>query len=715
MLSLLQRRKAEPAAGGTSADISGSVSESQLAIGDHIVQNNIAAGAIVNQIAREQGPGPPRARDKPVSVRPRQAPRLVGREKELDAATSALAAGEPVQFSGRQGAGKTALLRHLAHGTLGAFADGVIYYRSRSESLDDLLLRIFEFLYACEERLKPTSAELCLYLENTEALLLLDDVDLDREDLETLLLTLPRSVFVFGSPERSLWCDGTAISLRGLGDDAALMLVEQYLGRPLASDEGADFAALCRALDGQPLQIIKAVSQVREEGVPASELVPSGSPFPSAPEQLSAQIVETLTPEARQALMLMAALGGAPLHTDHVAALTGSRDTAALLADLEERGLAKSHSPRYSVTDAVAGLRPADAEARWRRQLLTYFADHAESHAAEPERLRDDLEPMIATLRHGASAGDWRAVLRLARAADGVAAASKLWGAWATILAIALDAARRLGDEAQEAWALHQLGTRALCLGDADEARRRLGEALRIRERIGDRAAEITRHNMGHLPGAPPPSRPPAGPGGTPPWIAPLCAGIVAFAVGGGLIATSSGNDGREDATPVAKVSPVAEPGPDAAGEPRGDRPQPPRRSVDGEPLPGGDDPGDAAPPQPTRPATPQSVDGFEPDVPLEEEIFEPEQFQPQPQPERPVVVVTPPPPPVVTPPPPPPPPPVDCPLDLLGVVVPGEMEVVEEVFDYHLATALAEQVEVARDAVSEVIDPCSVPVITGN
>lgn len=710
MLSLLQRRKADQAAGGTSADISGSVSESQLAIGDHIVQNNITAGAIVNQLGGEGAPRPPRARDKPVSVKPRQAPRLVGRDRELVAANAALGALQPVQFSGRAGAGKTAMLRHLAHETVGAFPDGVIYYRSRSESLDDLLLRIFEFLYACDERLKPTSAELCLYLENTQALLLLDDVDLDREDLETLLLTLPRSVFVFGSPERSLWCDGTAVGLRGLGDDAALMLVEQYLGRPLASDEGADFAALCRALDGQPLQIIKAVSQVREEGIPASELVPSGSPFPSAPEQLSAQIVETLTPEARQALMLMAALGGAPLHTDHVAALTGSRDTAALLADLEERGLAKSHSPRYSVTDAVAALRPADAEARWRTQLLTYFTEHAESHAAEPERLRDDLEPMIAALRNGASAGEWRAVLRLARAADGVAGASKLWGAWATILAIALAAARRLGDEAQEAWALHQLGTRALCLGDAGEASRRLRAALRIRERIGDRAgAEITRHNLRHLPGAAPSSRPPAGSAGT--WIATLCAGLVALAVAGGLIATSSGNDGPTDATSVAKDGHAGDRVPPAAGTPPGDRAGTPPGVAGREPPDAPAGPGIRVVP-PTRPPTAQPVDEREPDVPLEEEIgFEPDQHLPEPEPERELPVV-------VSPPPPPPPPvvtPAKCPVDLLGVVVPGEMEVLEQVFDYHLAAAAAEQVEVVRESVSEVIDPCSVPVVAGS
>ena len=77
----------------------------------------------------------------------------------------------------------------------------------------------------------------------------------------------------------------------------------------------------------------------------------------SAPEQLSAQIVQTLAPEARQALTLLAALAGAPLHVDHVAALTGRDDSAALLSELEQRGLVKSHSPRYSVTAPLSALR----------------------------------------------------------------------------------------------------------------------------------------------------------------------------------------------------------------------------------------------------------------------------------------------------------------------------------------------------------------------
>jgi hypothetical protein len=60
-----------------------------------------------------------------------------------------------------------------------------------------------------------------------------------------------------------------------------------------------------------------------------------------------------------------------------------------------------------------------------------------------------------------------------------------------------LASARAQGDRAAEAWALHQLGTRALCLNDMPTARSSLGRALEIREELGDEAGSaVTRHNL---------------------------------------------------------------------------------------------------------------------------------------------------------------------------------------------------------------------------
>jgi tetratricopeptide (TPR) repeat protein len=178
-LGLLKRRSASavsPSAARIAADISGTVTNSQIAVGEKIVQHNYGPGSTINNVAAAEA-GPPRARAKSVSQLPRDVPRLHGRARELERARGAMRRGEPMQFVGASGLGKTALLRHLSHRPDGRFPDGVVYYRSRRESLDDLLMHIFEFLYepAGATRVKPTSAEIGLYLGSTQALFLLDD------------------------------------------------------------------------------------------------------------------------------------------------------------------------------------------------------------------------------------------------------------------------------------------------------------------------------------------------------------------------------------------------------------------------------------------------------------------------------------------------------------------------------------------------------------
>lgn len=65
------------------------------------------------------------------------------------------------------------------------------------------------------------------------------------------------------------------------------------------------------------------------------------------------------------------------------------------------------------------------------------------------------------------------------------------------MLTAVLRAARDAGNGGAVAWALHQLGTRAYCLGDVTGAVEALEEALRIRERLGeDAGAAATRHNL---------------------------------------------------------------------------------------------------------------------------------------------------------------------------------------------------------------------------
>lgn len=569
MLGLHYRRTSDRGAagagGGITADISGSVNRSQIAVGKRMVQHNYGPGSTVNNIITPREIQRPRQRQAPVSQLPRDLPRLHGRGEEIDRARAAMGCGQPIQFCGPPGIGKTAMLRHLSHRPAGHFQDGVIYHRSRRESLDDLLMRAFEFFYESdgEARVKPTSAELERYLVAIEALFLLDDVELGREDLETLLQTMPRSTFVVGSPVTSLF-EGESIRLRGLRQGAALALVQDRLGRDLSSVEIGELAQLSSALDGHPLQLVQAAMRLRDEATtPAQLLSQLGGAVPaqSPTDRLTAQIVANLPEAERRVLSLLAALDGTPLHADHIAELTSRADAPALLADLEERRLAQSHGPRYFATAPVAALQDTETSSRWRSSLLTYYTGLAERHRAEPERLRDELEPIIRTLRWGMAFAPHAEVLHLARESGAIAELAGLWDAWRTILDIALDAARMIGDRAGEGWAQHEIGTRALALEQDDEAARRLEEALRIREKLGDEpGAAVTWHNLGQLPHVPPPLQPPNSPP-WPAWLTPLCV------VGGVTILSApiippliAGGSQRADAQPGVVAKAPSEP-----------------------------------------------------------------------------------------------------------------------------------------------------------
>lgn len=513
------------------ADVSGTVSESTVAVGNGNLQVSTGGGdCVINQVA---APGTPRPRAN-VCVRPRPQPLLVGRDGEVDLARATLAERLPVQFHGEPGIGKTAILRHLAHEQVGC-RDGLVYHGAARRSLDDLLQILFDLLYETDVPTKRSHGQLLADLAGREVLFLLDDLALDEAELEALLDAAPNSLFVVAALERTLWSDGEAVELHGLEYEDARALYEARLRRPLAGGEPAQIAVRWRELAGRPLQLVKDAERMRSVARP---LAASGLAPASAAHDLAAQVAAGLPQAERELLAATAALGGVPLHVEHLAEVTGQPGAAATLARLEERGLTQSHSPRYSATAPIAALLDDDETARWRTSLLSYFTTRAERLRREPERGRDDIDPIVALLQWGSMAAPHADVLRLARAADTIAAHAGLWDAWRSILETGLASARALGDRAGEAWALHQLGTRALCLQDTLEAGHHLRAALRLRERLGDRAgAATTRHNMRFLPGPPPPvdgshgSRPPWWPGNLGPlWLVPAMLAVIAGA-----------------------------------------------------------------------------------------------------------------------------------------------------------------------------------------
>ncbi|HZD05341.1 MAG TPA: choice-of-anchor D domain-containing protein, partial [Longimicrobiales bacterium] len=97
------------------------------------------------------------------------------------------------------------------------------------------------------------------------------------------------------------------------------------------------------------------------------------------------------------------------------------------------------------------------------------------------------------------------ATVDLARAAHAGLYLGGAWATWSDLLSAAHGAATAPVDQA---WTLHELGTRDLVHGDRAGASARLHQALELRNRIGDReGAAVTRHNLDLL-------EPPPGDGG---------------------------------------------------------------------------------------------------------------------------------------------------------------------------------------------------------
>jgi hypothetical protein len=498
------------------AHIQGEIS-GQVAVGNSNIQIGSIHGGVVNVALPEQQPRP-RPRPTPVFLRPRPFPGLLDREAEIGAATAALQSATPVEFYGQAGLGKTTLLRHLSHHPAAtSFPDGIVYLSARHQPLADLLQSFFDAFYESDVPFKPTNAQIRHALQGKQTLILLDDVDLVRDEVETLMDAAPGCTFLLASSERRLWGEGRAMALHGLPLDDSLALVERELGRPLTPEERPAAQALCTALDGHPLRLIQAAALVREPGHSLAEVahqVQSASPS----EALMAQILASLSEPEQRILAALATLGGAPLSTEHLAALTGLADAAPVLETLLRRGLVQTDSPRYSPTGTLGEyLQQMWDLSPLAERALAYFTAWAEQHRSAPDHLLEETDAILQVLGWGGGAGRWAEVLRLGRAVEGALALGRRWDVWAQVLQWVLQAARALRDQATEAWALHQLGTRALCLGDTATARTSLIKALRLRESLGDRTgAAVTRHNLDLLVGPPPPPRRPPQPPETP-------------------------------------------------------------------------------------------------------------------------------------------------------------------------------------------------------
>ncbi len=494
-----------PLDAGTWAQIQREVS-GQVAVGSYIVQIGSINGGVVT--LAPLGPRAPQARPCPVSLRPRPFPGLLDRGTEIATATSTLLAGEPAEFHGEEGVGKTSLLHVLAHHpTTAAFRDGVVHLRAGDQPATDLVRALFDAFYDRDSAYIPTDMQVRHGLNDKQALVLYDDVQLARDEMEAVMDAAPACTFVIASRVRCLWGQGRSVALGGLPPDEALALLERELDRTLAHEERTAAAAICAAVGFHPQRLRQAAAHARERGLPLADLAHRLGAAKSAAVFVD-ETLPALPDVQRRILVVLAAMSGVPVATIHLAAIAGVPDPDSALAALEQQCYISHNSPYRAIGTAEASWPGLNLDAV-RARALAHFASWAETNVRVPARLASDTEAVVWLLRWADAAGRWRDVVRLGRAIDGTLIVAGRWGIWESVLESVRRAARAHGDRADEAWALHQLGTRALCLGDVIVARADLSEALRLRAALDDRVgAAVTRHNLGFL--LPPPGGAPA-------------------------------------------------------------------------------------------------------------------------------------------------------------------------------------------------------------
>ena len=471
--------------------VEGNVS-GQMAVGDHNLIVKADHGAIVNilkdapTIRRRVGPAVPKLR---------QTGPLIGREREVADAWSVLQAAQPFEFFAQPGSGKTAVLKYIACMPGGKAVDGATWNDREEESTADLLQLIFDAFYDSSVPMKPTPGQLREYLQTIRALVVLDDMNVPRERLDALMDAAPQCTFLFASEERNLWSAGRAEALQGLSFSAAMDLVERALERSLKADEQQVIERLWRAVRGGPLSLIQSAVRVRD-GESLRTVVEEMERMDA--DQAIAGRIHALSDSERRVLAVAIALEGAPLNLEHVAALCGT-DAAGAVQLLVRKGLLDSTRRDIRFPLAITPLlREAAGSEAWGAPIRTYFGQWSQKQSKGPAVLLRSWPALRVVVRLAVKAGESVVVFALAKAIEQALALSGLWDAWESMLQNALHAARELRDRKGEAWALHQLGTRLICLGQVAAGTALLNEALKLRTSIGDnRGAKATRHNLG--------------------------------------------------------------------------------------------------------------------------------------------------------------------------------------------------------------------------
>jgi hypothetical protein len=376
---------------------------------------------------------------------------------------------------------------------------------------------LFEALFESHPLLKVDAVTARTHLTTTRPLVILDEVPLPPMFQRALPDLIPHGTFLF-SADLPTGGDFQRLALGPLPRDESARLLAEKTG--LRPNETLKF--ICGLVEDVSLAVI-IVGNVMHEArlTPEDTLNALGDvyeggtdPFIIALDRAYMLAHRRLSAVERQVLATAAFTPGISMAPAWFHEALGIQVEAAI-ERLKAFGLLYADNTRLRL--------PAGLRLTLRRRLATdentifsKLAVYLLTGAGQgDEFIHAELGNFLGAIAWAVRAGRSADVISLGKAIDPYLILHGLWDAWGATLGYILDAAVRLGDRSTEAWALHQLGTRQIGLGNVPQAAEVLKHALKLRIKTGNlTGAAYTQHNLDILL-PPPPVKPD---GGVPKW-----------------------------------------------------------------------------------------------------------------------------------------------------------------------------------------------------
>ena len=503
------------AAGPGGVAVKGNV-EGDIQVSNKKIEVNADHGAVVNFYDAL-----PRVKQRDAVPQPTRPLRgFVNRLNELKRLDRIVAAGEAAIIHGMDGMGKSALLKQIANDQAArVMPHGVIFLEGIDErgqvlGVEDVIQRLFDKLFESEPPLKVNFDIAQTYLSNMRPLVILNGLNLPAASQSRMAGLFPRGAVLIESNQLLESDTVEVIELGTLPRAEAIELFVAKAGVTLDDASRPTLDAICALLADVPLAIVTAARAIHENNLTlarAYDIITSIKPLSeeamrSGIERAYALAYSTLTELERQFLAAAALAPGISVDPHW---LHGMLDDKTIEARTQERlqamGLLTANSPRLRIDPGLRNLaRMGVDEVSIKQQLVNHLTMMLETRALDWNYCADELGNILGLIDWAAKHQRWSDVISLGRAIDPYLALHGLWESWHMVIDQVLQSARQLGDHANEAWALHQLGTHAIGIGQSSEAIGFLHQALDLRNTLGDTVgAAYTEHNLDLL--TPPP------------------------------------------------------------------------------------------------------------------------------------------------------------------------------------------------------------------